>query len=118
MKSPHTKPSSYTQQEKHKLYDAKVEIQKLAGITPEMHNKLLFEVGCSFVEKNAPKSLILLTDIKLGYWDWWFFLFYKDDDLLIDHKQIPHNFDYVEFKEMMVENEVIIDLFKNQFYAQ
>lgn len=118
MKSTHIKPSSFTQHKKAEVLTDKVRILKLSGITDDMHNNLLFEVGCDFVEKNAPQDLKMLTELKFGFWDWWFFMFLKDDHLLIESDYIPKCFDYVMFKNLMVENEVIINLFKSHFYAQ
>lgn len=81
------------------------------NMTHDDWSSVLFEVGCEFVEKYMPYKAIqtsLLTDGKLGFWDWWLMLFIEDDETLLTFDSI-HSY-AIEKRHLLDLNEA-----ENQF---
>jgi hypothetical protein len=116
MKNTHVKPTSYTQLKKVEIHEAKDACVKLAKISRERHNELLFEIGCQFIEKNAPLDLKLLTDIDLGFWEFWYWIYINDDKNIINCEKKSEQFDYISYKEALINDHYAIQMFLHNFF--
>jgi hypothetical protein len=116
MKKTYIKPTSYTQLKKHEMHEAKDAAIKFAGISRNEWEELMFETGCRFVEANAPLDLNLLTDIDFGFWEWWYYIFIKDDKNIVNSEKQNLIDDYTSFKECIIKDEYYITLFAFHFF--
>ena len=113
----YVKPNSYTQQKKVGLLEAVDSILELADISLERHNELIFELGCEYVETNAPQDKILLTDKEFGFWDWWFYIFIRDDQNIIN-APLDAFFEYFEAKRALLDDGFVMSQFNEFCYGK
>lgn len=116
MKKTQVKPN-YTQLKKVEMHEDKDAAIKFAGITRDEWDQLMFESGCRFVEANAPNDLTLLTDIDFGFWEWWYYIYIKDDQNIINSEHINKITDYKAFKECIIKDEYYKKIFIYQFFT-
>ncbi len=112
------KPNSYTQQKKIGLMDAVGSVIGLAGINIDEHNELIFETGCLFVEQNAPRDLVILTEEEYKFWDWWFYIFVRDDQNIVNTPILDIYFNYYEAKQALITDELTIIQFDEYYYGK
>jgi hypothetical protein len=93
----------------HKAAVQKIQVaeklMKKVSITHEQWAKILFEMGCVFVERHVSTyyfQTALLQNKELGYWDWWFMLFIEDDASLLNYPSITNIERYIKEKERLL----------------
>ena len=117
MKKTIVQKENYTQQHKIELEVAVSVVRGMAKISADEHNKLLFEMGCLFVETWAPSDRVLLTDPQYKFWDFWYYIYIKDDQNIVNTNGFL-DFDYKRFKLDFVNDEYTQIQFDNHFYGK
>jgi hypothetical protein len=110
MTNTYIKPSSYTQHEAERLIFDKQRVLKLAAISYEQHEDLMFEYGCQFAERvliDRHFQLSILTDEELGFWQWWRLAWAKDDSGLIKTSSFNEGVSYQKMKSFMITNDLL-----------
>lgn len=113
------KPASKTQLSASEFLQTVAATCRLAGITKDYRNEVLFETGCAFVEyyiqeQNAIWRTYLLTREDSGFWAWWLTQFVKDDEALVRYNpQLFSDVDYREIKLGMLRSTDIYNDFVN-----
>ena len=115
MRNTYVKPNSYTQVQKNELNEAAATVMQLVDMSSDEWNEMMFELGCQFVEQNASRDLCILTDERYCFWDWWVYIYKKDDKEIVQNNLID-SLDYRFMKNSMVTDAYLVNLFDTNYY--
>lgn len=111
---------------KHQFKTVAVSTEEKSNIINKVINRVgisypdwchaIFETGCTFLETHLDAAVFrkqLLTDPQFKYWDWWYMVFVKDDEWILDFDQVHTGDHYIREKERLTHLVQVYENFKH-----